>query len=42
MGIVKTLMVCSDAAMSQPTRPALYKGYRFPPETAADLNRDRR
>jgi hypothetical protein len=31
-GIVKTLVVCSDATMSQPsTRPALYKGYRFPP-----------
>jgi hypothetical protein len=32
-GIVKTLAVCSDVAMSQPsTRPTLYKGYRFPPE----------
>jgi len=32
-GIVKTFAVCSDAAMSQPsTRPALYKGFRFPPE----------
>ena len=32
-GIVKTVAVCSDAAMSQPsTRPTLYKGYRFPPE----------
>src|SRR5207245_2583662 len=32
-GIVKTLLVCSDAAMSQPSpRPPLYKGYRFPPE----------
>jgi transposase-like protein len=31
--MVKTLAVCSDVAMSQPsTRPALYKGYRFPPE----------
>ncbi len=28
-GIVKTLVVCSDAAMSQPfARPSLYKGYR--------------
>ena len=27
------MVVCSDAAMPQPsTRPALYKGYRFPPE----------
>ena len=32
-GIVKTLVVWSDAAMSQTlTRPALYKGFRFPPE----------
>ena len=32
-GIVKSLVVCSDSAMSQPsTRPLLYKGYRFPPE----------
>jgi hypothetical protein len=32
-GIVKTLAVCSDAAMSQPsTRPTLYKGYRFAAE----------
>src|SRR5262249_31031285 len=30
---VKALVVCSDAAVSHPTRPALYKrGYRFPPE----------
>ena len=27
------MVVCSHAAMSQPsTRPAFYKGYRFPPE----------
>jgi hypothetical protein len=33
VGIVKTLVVCSDAAMSQPfARPSLYKGYRYPPE----------
>jgi len=33
LGIVKMLVVCSDAAMSQPsTRPELYKGHRFPPE----------
>ena len=32
--IVKKCVVCSDAVMSQPSiRPALYKGYRFPPET---------
>jgi hypothetical protein len=32
-GIVKTLAVCSDADMSQPsTRPPLCKGYRFPAE----------
>ena len=32
-GIVKTLAVCSDAAMSQPAiRPPLYRGYRFPAE----------
>ena len=32
-GIVKTFVVCSDAAMSQSSnRPTLYKGYRFPPE----------
>jgi putative transposase len=32
-GIVKMMVVCSHATMSQPaTRPALYKGYRFPPE----------
>src|SRR5678815_6153758 len=32
-GIVKTLAVCCDAAMSQPlTRSPLYRGYRFPPE----------
>jgi hypothetical protein len=31
--IVKTFAVCSDAAIAQPsTRPALYKGSRFPPE----------
>ena len=31
--MVKTLAVCPDVAMSQrPTRPVLYKGYRFPPE----------
>ena len=31
--MVKTLAVCSDVAMSQrSTRPAFYKGYRFPPE----------
>jgi hypothetical protein len=33
LGIVKTVAVCSDADMSQPsTRPTLYKGYRFPAE----------
>jgi hypothetical protein len=32
-GIVKTLVVCFDAAMSQPsTCSPLYRGYRFPPE----------
>src|SRR5262249_31619298 len=32
-GIVKTLVVCFDSAMSPPsTRPPLYKGYRFPPQ----------
>jgi putative transposase len=31
--MVKMFAVCCDAAMFQPsTRPALYKGYRFPPE----------
>jgi putative transposase len=31
--MVKTFAICSDAAMSQPSpRPALCKGYRFPPE----------
>jgi putative transposase len=31
--IVKTHAACSDAAMSRPsTRPALYRGDRFPPE----------
>jgi len=33
LGIVKTLVVCSDFAMSHlSTRPLLYKGYRFQPE----------
>jgi hypothetical protein len=32
-GIVKTFVVCSDAAMPQAViRPTLYKGYRFPAE----------
>jgi hypothetical protein len=32
VGIVKSLPVCFDAVMSQPsTGPTLYKGYRFPP-----------
>ena len=33
MGIVETLAVCSDAAMSRPSiRPSLHTGYRLPPE----------
>jgi putative transposase len=33
VGIVNSFAVCSDASMSQGSlRPALYKGYRFPPE----------
>jgi hypothetical protein len=31
-GIVKTFAVCADALSQPPTRPTLYKGYRFPQE----------
>src|SRR5262250_3268816 len=31
-GIVKMLVVYSDAAVSHKNRPPLYKGFRFPPE----------
>jgi len=38
IGVVKRLVVCSDAAMSQPsTRPALYKGVVF--HNSADMLR---